>query len=253
MSYYNYDQRSNPYYQPHPSYKVVIETPQFRQGIQAQILKQEQERARAQARKTLQIRQQNYDGAAPEAVVYFPDYRINGTVSEIVNSLKLAGIYQVNVGALYRESNGKMGCQPGTYLLSEEVVAACSYDLGYTNQPVQYDGMQGFFGNPSVQNALFAGGGGALGSALGGTLGGAIGAGAGPVLHNLISSQKEPWKQTLIEAGTAAAGGGLGSAVFHGPIGGGLGGAAGGYLGPKVAQKFDGSSYKPKSSCGCGH
>lgn len=234
---FSVDNTSQRYNYPGYPTSIVNESPQLRQAIQAQKIKQQREQARIQLRQTLRQQGSLYDGASAswDPVVYFSDYRISGTVEEIVDALRSSGINEVNVGELYLTSNGQNGCPPGIYPLSEEVIAACSFD----SQP-QYDGIQGFLSNPNVQSALYSGGGGALGSALGGTWGGAIGAGAGPIIQNLISPQKEPWKQTLTQAGVAALGGGFGSSIFHGPIGGGLGGAAGGYLGHQLAQKFDG-------------
>ena len=94
--------------------------------------------------------------------------------------------------------------------------------------------LQNLLSNPSLQTALFSGGGGALGNAIGGRWGGALGAGAGPVVQNLISGQRAPWTQVLTEAAAAAAGGGLGSAA--GPLGAGLGGGGGAFLGGQLAK-----------------
>lgn len=46
----------------------------------------------------------------------------------IRNRSKEAGVNLVNVGNLYLLTNGRIGCQPRTALLTKEVVAACSID-----------------------------------------------------------------------------------------------------------------------------
>lgn len=60
--------------------------------------------------------------------VYWPDYRVAGTINNIVNGFKEAGINQVQVGSLYDMSRGQIGCYRRTAPLTEEVVAACSFD-----------------------------------------------------------------------------------------------------------------------------
>lgn len=40
--------------------------------------------------------------------VYWPDYKVAGTVRDIVNRFREAGINQVNVGTLFALSNGKI-------------------------------------------------------------------------------------------------------------------------------------------------
>ncbi len=60
--------------------------------------------------------------------VYWPDYKVAGTISDIVNTFQNAGINQVHVGTLYSMSNGQIGCPPGILPLSEQVVANCAFD-----------------------------------------------------------------------------------------------------------------------------
>lgn len=59
--------------------------------------------------------------------VYWPDYRVAGTIRDIVTNFRNAGINNVTVGSLYT-STGQLGCNQGIVPLSEEVVATCSYD-----------------------------------------------------------------------------------------------------------------------------
>jgi hypothetical protein len=99
----------------------------------------------------------------------------------------------------------------------------------------QANGIENFFGNPAVQSTLLTGAGGALGGGLGGPWGGAIGAGTVPIVQSLLSPQHEQLGQVLTQAGLAAAGGGIGTALIKGPVGGGLGGVAGGFLGYELA------------------
>jgi hypothetical protein len=60
--------------------------------------------------------------------VYWPDYKVAGTIKDIVNTFRNAGINKVNVGTLYDMTNGQIGCYRKTVQISEEIVAACSFD-----------------------------------------------------------------------------------------------------------------------------
>ncbi len=69
-----------------------------------------------------------FDSQGYDRFVYWPDYRVAGTIRDIVNTFRDAGINQVQIGTLYNMSNGQIGCYRRTATLSEEVVAACSFD-----------------------------------------------------------------------------------------------------------------------------
>jgi hypothetical protein len=60
--------------------------------------------------------------------VYWPDYKVAGTIKDIFFTFQFAGINQVHVGTLYSLSNGQIGCPPGIMSLSEDVIAACAFD-----------------------------------------------------------------------------------------------------------------------------
>lgn len=60
--------------------------------------------------------------------VYWPDSRVAGTIRDIVNTFRNAGITSVQVGGLYLMTNGQFGQPPGYVPLSEQVVAANSFD-----------------------------------------------------------------------------------------------------------------------------
>jgi hypothetical protein len=55
-------------------------------------------------------------------LLYWPDYRVAGTASEILQTLNGKGIDQVKFGELYRLSNGAFGSQPGWYRPTEELI-----------------------------------------------------------------------------------------------------------------------------------
>lgn len=60
--------------------------------------------------------------------VYWPDYKVAGTIRDIVRRFREAGINQVNVGTLYALSNGRIGCVARTASLTYKVVAACAFN-----------------------------------------------------------------------------------------------------------------------------
>lgn len=60
--------------------------------------------------------------------VYWPDYRIAGTINDIYNLFANAGVSNVEVGQLHLMTNGQVGCLEGNVQLSREVIANCSID-----------------------------------------------------------------------------------------------------------------------------
>lgn len=73
--------------------------------------------------------EKNYPNAqGVDRFVYWPDYKVAGTIKDIVNAFLNAGINQVQVGTLYSWSNGQIGCQPRMVPLTPEIVAECAFD-----------------------------------------------------------------------------------------------------------------------------
>jgi hypothetical protein len=60
--------------------------------------------------------------------VYWPDYRVSGTISEIVRTFQQAGVNQVEVGALNELSNGQAGQPRQNVQISEEIIASNAFD-----------------------------------------------------------------------------------------------------------------------------
>lgn len=60
--------------------------------------------------------------------VYWPDYRVAGTVSQIAQIFQEAGMRTVHVGELYQRTNGQLGYSPGEYALSEQLILDNSYN-----------------------------------------------------------------------------------------------------------------------------
>jgi hypothetical protein len=56
------------------------------------------------------------------SLFYWPDYRIAGTIQEILGLLNAKHIDQVKIGELYRRSNGEFGSVPGWYFPTEELI-----------------------------------------------------------------------------------------------------------------------------------
>ena len=53
----------------------------------------------------------NYrDAQGSDRFVYWPDYKVAGTIKNIVNAFRNAGINQVQVGGLYGITSGQVGC-----------------------------------------------------------------------------------------------------------------------------------------------
>jgi hypothetical protein len=73
----------------------------------------------------------NPDAQGFDHFVFWPDYKVAGTIRNIVNKFRNAGINDVHVGTLYNMTNGNAGCYRRVVPLSEEVVAACSIDPLY--------------------------------------------------------------------------------------------------------------------------
>lgn len=72
-----------------------------------------------------------------DAFVYWPDYRVAGIVSDIVQIFREAGMKTVHVGELHRKTNGLLGSPPGDYLLSEQLILDNSYNpLDPTHRPL---------------------------------------------------------------------------------------------------------------------
>ena len=72
--------------------------------------------------------------------VYWPDYRVAGSVNNIYNVFQNAGITEVQVGQLNDLTNGQIGCPEGTIFLTLDVVASCSFDpLNVQDQAVFQD------------------------------------------------------------------------------------------------------------------
>lgn len=67
-------------------------------------------------------------GHGYDRFVYWPDYKVAGKISDIVNAFRNAGIQQVEVGNLFGMSNGQLGCRPRSDIISEQLVAECSFD-----------------------------------------------------------------------------------------------------------------------------
>lgn len=67
-------------------------------------------------------------GQGMSRFVYFPDYRLAGTVQEIVSILQKTGQNQINVGGLNRLTGGRFGSPMGTAPLSPEIIFANSFD-----------------------------------------------------------------------------------------------------------------------------
>lgn len=61
--------------------------------------------------------------------VYWPDYQVTGTINDIVNRFRSAGINSVNIGTLYGMTQGQIGNLPQENIpLTPETVAANSFD-----------------------------------------------------------------------------------------------------------------------------
>lgn len=60
--------------------------------------------------------------------VYWPDYRVAGSIIDIYKRFRQAGINQVQVGSIYNMTNGQTGCYRKTVPLSLDVIIACSID-----------------------------------------------------------------------------------------------------------------------------
>ena len=71
----------------------------------------------------------NYPNAqGANRFVYWPDYRIAGTVSDIVQVLNGMGADLVNVGEMHQLTQGQRGTPPGRYRLTEQLVYDNSFD-----------------------------------------------------------------------------------------------------------------------------
>jgi len=62
------------------------------------------------------------------SLVYLPDYRIAGTISDIVQTLRNRGIFDIQVGELYEMTDGQLGSIPGMYEVTERLIADNSID-----------------------------------------------------------------------------------------------------------------------------
>lgn len=61
-------------------------------------------------------------------IVYWPDFRVAGTIKDITDTFRNAGINRVQVGSLYTMSNGQIGCPLQIAPISEQLVASCAFD-----------------------------------------------------------------------------------------------------------------------------
>lgn len=62
-----------------------------------------------------------------DPIVYYPDIRIAGRVSDIVNVLTKAGATTIPVGELYTETQGVLGMPPETVSVTYGNILANSY------------------------------------------------------------------------------------------------------------------------------
>lgn len=76
--------------------------------------------------------------------VYWPDYKVAGTINNIYNKFKAAGIEEVQVGTLYEMTKGQIGCYRRIANLTLDVIASCSFDpLNQRDQFVYQQTIQG--------------------------------------------------------------------------------------------------------------
>lgn len=74
------------------------------------------------------VRQRYPNAQGFDRFVYWPDYRVAGTINDIYNRFAQAGVSHVIVGQLYTLSNGQVGCPPQTVPLSPQIIASCAID-----------------------------------------------------------------------------------------------------------------------------
>lgn len=60
--------------------------------------------------------------------VYWPDYKVAGSIKDIFTKFYKAGINKVTVGSIYDMSNGEVGCYRSVVPLSINVIIKCSID-----------------------------------------------------------------------------------------------------------------------------
>lgn len=63
-----------------------------------------------------------------DQVVFWPDYKVYGSIRNIIDIFRNSGINRFQVGSLYAMTNGQIGCPPQILPLTEEVVTACSFN-----------------------------------------------------------------------------------------------------------------------------
>ena len=70
----------------------------------------------------------NSQDAPDRTIIYWPDYKVFGTLVEIYNTFHLANETTINVGALYTLSDGSFGRSPGTSQLTPDNIYRNSID-----------------------------------------------------------------------------------------------------------------------------
>ena len=70
----------------------------------------------------------------PANIIYWPDYKVFGTLDEIYNTFNLAGMGPIGVGALHTLSDGSFGNTPGVVPLTANTIYRNSIDPGNRQQ-----------------------------------------------------------------------------------------------------------------------
>ena len=74
------------------------------------------------------------DAQGYDRFVYWPDYRVAGTVNNIIKTFRELGAHVVDVGALYQATQGQVGSEPGTYPITEQLIYQNALDPLDPNQ-----------------------------------------------------------------------------------------------------------------------